>query len=198
MTYLEFVCRRLLGDPSGSTFICPYCEKCRLSLHWSRDGRQRWACNSTKCPGGPKGQTWGDDMDLFRDVLHLTNYSDRIDKREAFQAEYDLERSPVLFSAGSWEMSDRLKAAMADLLAYTDESAGLRIAQRALAICCDYGLSPADLAWRVGREAEHLAETGKAFDDCDHRACESIYCRMQQPDWGELAMRANRDNGDGN
>jgi hypothetical protein len=59
-----------------------------------------------------------------------------------------------------------------------DLSQDLRLCQRVLAIAAEHGLPPAELAWRCGREAEHVAETGTPFADCHGAGCPSIYCKM--------------------
>jgi CHC2 zinc finger len=207
MTLLEYVVEQLTGPParrSGgrSWWVCPFHNDhtpsfCTLPHNPKFKDRVRcFGCGFR-----------GDVFDLLKEFHPDENFGDRLARVEKFQGEFRAEYPGALRGVGpdlylfgdrgdAPGEEDRYSAAVSELLSYTMDHEELRVAQRVLAICCIHDVTPADLGWRVGREAEHIAETGAAFDECDRRQCQSIYCRMQQPDWAELAMRGERRNGD--
>jgi hypothetical protein len=83
-SFLEFVCRRLLGYPSGGQFVCPFCAKQRLVV---RD------TGKFKCFGC---DAWGDEIDLVKQV-HGIRYPTARQHVAEMRSEY--EESPTAVPA---------------------------------------------------------------------------------------------------
>jgi hypothetical protein len=187
MTFLEYVCRRLLGHPSGGSFCCPYCDHNRLTVR-QPDGDKPIKFRCHRC------QKWGDEMDLLRDVAGIGNYTDRMERRAEMHADYlrDGADTPVP-SRGDrrreelideQQFSEACNAAIETLLADVPEpplresdGAGLKLAVKALELVAQSRLHPLAVARRLEfeisrslMEAEHMAE-------CDDPECECICCR---------------------
>ncbi len=85
-TFLEFVCRELLGPPEGRegdspTWPCPKCAKPKFHLRPPRAGnRDRFSCWSC--------DFWGDEADLLKQVFPEENYDDRLVRLSALRDEY--------------------------------------------------------------------------------------------------------------
>lgn len=75
MTFIEYACRQILGNPAGSScklWTCPTCEHDRPSLHLRldcKDGKERVGCY--RCREG------GDVYDLLKAAHHGMHYETR-------------------------------------------------------------------------------------------------------------------------
>lgn len=87
MTFLEFVCRRLIGRPSGSSLCrawrCPSCQdgKRTLTVRPPKGNyRIRFKCH--KC------QWWGDEADMMRHFHPTENYPQHRARLDLWHEEY--------------------------------------------------------------------------------------------------------------
>jgi hypothetical protein len=86
MTFLQYLCTRLLGSPTSCKgelrWRCPACKRLcfRLRPHKPgfKDRFQCWGCN-----------LWGDEADLLRDFHPGEPYDQRLDRLKELRVEYD-------------------------------------------------------------------------------------------------------------
>jgi hypothetical protein len=205
VTFLEFVCGKVLGPPSGSTYICPYCQRRRLSVRPPRANLPiKWACH--RC------QRWGDEFDLFKDVLGLRDYSDRLDKREELHLAY-LRDEPTGFSPrGGGDTQPAVDDSAKVELAFTDlcvdlislkvsEKDALAVLKRVAWLCQQRGVSMESLLIHWSQiddyQTDRLLRHAVA---CQDPRCNTDCLRMRglvplddAPDWGALATGTPRN-----
>ena len=90
MTFLEWICERLLGPPEArkgeERWVCPWCEHRGFHIRPHKPPyRDRWSCWSC-------GQ-WGDGADLVRFYYPREDYGRRLDRLDQLRAEWEHELS---------------------------------------------------------------------------------------------------------
>src|SRR5579871_2173835 len=87
MTFLEFVCRELLGPPEGRdgdspTWPCPECDHRSFHVRPPHPRhKDRFGCY--RC------DFWGDAADLLKYLFPEDDYGQRLERLDALRAEYD-------------------------------------------------------------------------------------------------------------
>jgi hypothetical protein len=90
MTFLEFVCQRLLGRPTHTEGGCP-CWPCPRCGHRSWHVRPPSAVHKDRCSCW-SCQWWGDEYDLLRQLFPGEMYPQRRARLEQYRAAYDREQ----------------------------------------------------------------------------------------------------------
>ena len=86
MTFLEYVCRRVMGPPvsGASSWHCPFCDSPHASFHVRPPkDNLRIRFNCFRC------DKWGDEYDLAK-YLYPEPYPQRVERVEAWQRDYEL------------------------------------------------------------------------------------------------------------
>jgi hypothetical protein len=118
MTFLEFLCRKLIGLPHGRngdspTWPCPQCNHRNWHVRPPKPGlKDRFSC--WRCAW------WGDEADLMKQFYPSEDYSDRMRHLAALRAEWE-QASPAMVApdsslpgTGSGAASHCLRCRMSD------------------------------------------------------------------------------------
>ncbi len=221
MTFLEYVCERLMGPPAHrsadrSTWHCPRHEDsdpsfCTRPPHPKY--KERFDCRGCGW--------WGDVYDFLREFYPGENYP-RLRVRTAalrrdWEAEKQLEPEPSVYRGrghteaidptgeftaadiADQEFSVETDAALAELMEYLKGwptpralREALKIAKVSLEICSRRGLHPLGLAGRCGAEAWKSETDQSHLAECVDGDCESIVCRRSRG-WTEERIQVGID-----
>ena len=212
MTFLEYCCEQLLGpavtcNGERSTWHCPRHEDNRPSFSTRlphpryRDRFQCWSCG-----------WWGDEHDLLIELRPELSYPDRCRLLADWRIKF--ERQPRLASSFSSrgsgtiatdvykhdprddEFSEEADKAIEQLLEYIADPPSdkalwemLKLAQRTLEICAEFGLHPLGLAGRCHFEVWTRKMTAEHMAECNDPNCEWYCCRLARG-WTEKAIDA--------
>jgi hypothetical protein len=183
MTFLEFVCRKVLGPPAyGSMWHCPFHDDSSpsFSVRPPKPGyRVRykcWGCGA-----------WGDEFDLVKWSHPGEDYDRRLERVAALRAEYEQghgddraggaggfpSRGPGSTRPAPEDDPSAIAAAYASL----SHGERMKLAAAA-AIARERKVSVGGLARYCHDTLEWFAETDRRhFESCDDPACEAIVCR---------------------
>ena len=98
MTFLRYVCERLLGPPERrrgeECWACPQCGRHRFHVRPHKpEHKDRWSCWACGW--------WGDEADLLRHFYPREDYGARLDRLEQLRVEHaQANPEPLIFCPG--------------------------------------------------------------------------------------------------
>jgi CHC2 zinc finger len=218
MTFLQYVCERLLGPPAKpggsygeSYWCCPFHGDGNPSFHTmphKPEHKDRWLCFGC----GMRG----DEADLMKERMPGENWPQRRARLLHWQQEFEREvktpPKPVsvihpIRGAGSKrenpydrspkedEFSDEVNAAISELLTFVASCGiGLPVAmalcEKALSLCAAHALHPQGLAGRCGAVRWFHETDAEHMAVCNNTDCDWRCCRLARG-WTDEEIKAD-------